>query len=463
MRVDAFKKNTVRFLEGRAYPPLVGVLALFSSLASIEIFAWSIISGLIFLSAVLSDSAKPIATAILLIPLFVSARHSPSHTVSLIYGDGNTSYYFTGWRLPLFTVSALLILLGLVIYFIRNKCYGQISPRRDAIFIPTVILSVVFLLGGVGSEGYLSGIPLSLLELVSFAILYLFFAYGFRERDGELAGWLSYNSLIITLVIILQLAVLFCTSEIIFLDGGINKEGVILGWGIWTVIGAYLASQIPALLFGVLKGDRLSPVYFAAATLALIFSLLTMSRSAQLLSVGAYAISLLILSVKSKGRIFYRAYIAVILLAAALFSLLQRERLGGLFRDFFADNGRVAHAKIAIRNFLEYPVFGVGFSGFEGIERLPAPFAPMGPLPAMAHNTPLQLLSATGAVGLLSYIVYRIASIVPVLKKRKLSSVFALMSSSVVLLGGLVDNFPFDLYPMHYSVIALAVSQRADD
>ena len=220
---------------------------------------------------------------------------------------------------------------------------------------------------------------------------------------------------------------------------------------------------IPAIFFGALKGGIRGYIYFAAATLTLVFSVLSMSRGAQLISLAVYVFCVTVAAFKAKNKLFYRVILGVILVSAVAIAVLFFDKLSAAFIGFFDDNGRTEHAKIAITNFLHFPIFGVGFGGFEAIEALPENLSPMGPLPAMAHSTPLQLLSATGMLGLLGYILYRVASVVPVLKKHTVPGIFALLASSVVLIGGLIDNFPFDIYPMFYSLIALAISHRVSE
>ena len=414
------------------------------------------------LAAMLSDSAKPLMITFISFCLYISPLHSPSHTVSNIYGDGNTDYYFTEWRLPLVILTALLIVGGSVFFFIKNKCYKRISPRKDLIFISVMIFSFALILGGAFTEWYFDGLLLSFGQVAVFALFYFLFAYGFKEdeRTEDLMGYFSYLSALVSGVIILLLSHLYLTSDIIFIDGGINKEGVILGFGIWTLIGISLSMLIPAIFYNALRGGLGGFFYFGIATLTLIFALLSMSRAAQLISLAVYVLCVGIAAFKSKSKLFYRVILGVIATSALLALILFFDKLSPLFAAFFDDNGRREHAEIAITNFLHSPLFGVGFGGFEGIKSLPDYLSPMGPLPAMAHSTPLQLLSATGVLGLLSYILYRVATVLPVLKKRTLSGVFALICAFVVLIGGLIDNFPFDVYPMFYSLIALAISRK---
>ena len=461
---DRIKGWLYSFFDGKIYPLAVCALAVVSSILGIEIFVLPLVAILFFVAATVCDSARALIITFITFCLYISKTHSPSHTVSGIYGDGNVDYYFTEWRFPLFLITVLLIVGGSFLFFFKNKCYKRISPRRDVFFLATALFSVALLLGGVFSAWYFDGVLLSLGQICVFSLFYFLFAYGFREDEkrDEIMRYFSYISAITSGVIMLQLAHLYLTSDIIFLNGGINKEGVILGWGIWTLVGIFLAMLIPAIFYNALLGGWRGFLYFGVATLTLLFALLSMSRGAQLISVGVYGICLAVAAFKSKNKLFYRIILSVAVVSVIVAAMLFFDKISVAFVGFFDDNGRAEHSGIAITNFLNYPIFGVGFGAFEGISSLPEYLSPMGPLPSMAHCTPLQLLSATGVFGLLAYILYRVASILPVLKKRTLSGAFAFMGASVILIGGLIDNFPFDIYPMFYSLIALAISHKTD-
>ncbi len=458
------KGSLSSFFGGKCYPIIVCALALLSSIFALEVFILPITVGLFIVASLVSDTARPLIITFLAVCLHISPTHSPSHTVSAVYGNGNADYLFSGWRFGMLLISFILGICAATFFFIKNKCYKRILLRRDPVFISTVILSISFLLGGAFCEWYFEGLALAVSEVAVFLIFYTFFAYGFSkdESTDELMEYFSFVSVTVALTIILQLICLYFTSDIIFISGGINKEGVMLGWGIWTLIGITIAMLIPPIFFGVMRGGVVGFAYFSLATLTFLFSILSMSRAAQIISTLVYVLFIAVAAFKSKNRFFYKIILGVIIFALIAFVFAFWNKIPLFLKTFLDDNGRVEHAKIAIQNFFDYPFFGVGFSGFEKIRSLPESFSPMGPLPAMAHSTPLELLSATGAFGFLAYSAYRVATVAPVLKKHSFSAMFALVSSAVPLIGGLVDNFPFDIYPMFYSLVALAIAHKSE-
>ena len=145
---DRVKMRFLRFFEGKTYPAIVSALAIFSSIFAVEIFLLPTLAALFFLASIFSRTARPLIITFIAAPLYISAGHSPSHTVSTVYGAGESDYLFTGRRFLILTLSAILIILGALFFFFKNKCYKRISLSRDKILAPALLLSVSFLLGG---------------------------------------------------------------------------------------------------------------------------------------------------------------------------------------------------------------------------------------------------------------------------------------------------------------------------
>ena len=116
--------------------------------------------------------------------------------------------------------------------------------------------------------------------------------------------------------------------------------------------------------------------------------------------------------------------------------------LGDYFDRGFSDNGRYLLWREALKNFLADPVFGGGFYGFDVDDTLLYSF---GPLAKQAHNTVLQLLSATGVVGFLAYVYYRYSTLKIMFRRPDLKKTFMAISIAVLLFGSLLDNFVFNI------------------
>ena len=138
-------------------------------------------------------------------------------------------------------------------------------------------------------------------------------------------------------------------------------------------------------------------------------------------------------------RIITAAGVAlVIILGAVLFDKIQ-ELLRDYFERGFSDNGRYALWRAAFDNFLDAPIFGMGFYGFNVETDV------FGPLTKQAHNTVLQLLSATGIVGFSAYAYYRFSTVKPIFKRPSFMKSMMAISIAVLLFGSLLDNFIFNI------------------
>lgn len=447
---------------GRIYPIVVCALVLIGSLTGLEMYFNFLVTGLFVSSLIICTSTRPMIVSLCTYIFQLSVKNSPS----LI---NNSDYLYTGWRLWALIISILSIFAAAFYFFFKNKIYRRVNIKRDKIIIPTAVLCAAFLLNGVFSDAW---VPMSLLfaflQTVVYGFIFLLFFYGLSddETTDSLMPYLSYVSALMASVIIIQLAHLFLTSDNIFVDGSINKEGVVLGWGIWNLIGACLAMLIPIIFWGVMH-SKYSWAYFTVATMTWLASVLTMSRNALIFATLAYAACVVIACFKGNYRKPYRIICAIGVLGAVGVVVILWAKIQALLGDYFArgfdSNGRYELWSIAWRNFLDYPIFGRGFSGFESVHKLESgAFAHMGPMPTMAHNTLFELLSATGIVGTLAYAYYRVVSLAPVLKRPTLQKTMLALSLLVTLGGSLLDNFVFNLYPMYFAMVTLAFIHRAD-
>ena len=455
--------NTIRgFYMGRLYPILVCALVLLGSLTGLEVYFNFLVAGLFVSSLFICTSTRPMIVSLCTYIFQLSTRNSPS----LI---NNSDYLYTGWRIWALGVTVLSVVAAMICFFFKNKLYKKINVKRDKIILPLAVLCGALLLNGVFSGTWK---PMSLLfalaQTLVYGFVFIMFLYGLGDDDttDTLMPYLSYVATLMASVIIIQLAHLFLTADNIFVDGSINKEGVVLGWGIWNLVGACLAMLIPVIFWGVMH-SKYSWAYFTVATLTWLASVLTMSRNALIFASLAYAACVIIACFFGNYRKPYRIICAIGVLGVIGLAVILWSKIQALLGDYFArgfdSNGRYELWAIAWKNFTDRPVFGRGFSGFESVHQLESgPFAHMGPMPTMAHNTPLELLSATGLVGTLAYGYYRVVSFIPVIKRPTLAKTMLALSILVTLGGSLLDNFVFNIYPMFFAMVTLAMIHRAD-
>ena len=455
--------NVIRaFYMGRLYPLVVCALVLLGSLTGLEMYFNFLVAGLFVSSLFVCTSTRPMIVSLCTYIFQLSTKNSPS----LI---NNSDYLYTGWRLWALVISILSIFVAAFYFFFKNKLHKRICIKRDRIILPMAVMCIAFLLNGAFSTSW---VPMSLLfavaQTVVYGFIFLLFFCGLSDEDttDTLMPYMSYVASLMASVIIVQLAHLFLTADNIFVDGSINKEAVVLGWGIWNLVGACLAMLIPVIFWGAMH-SKYSWAYFTVATLSWLGAILTMSRNALIFASLAYATCVIISCFCGNYRKPYRIICAIGIAGVVGLIILLWSKIQALLGDYFArgfdSNGRYELWAIAWKNFLDCPIFGRGFSGFESAHQLESgPFAHMGPMPTMAHNTPLELLSATGIVGTLAYGYYRFVSFIPVFKRPTLAKTMLALSLLVTLGGSLLDNFVFNIYPMYFAMVTLAIIHRAD-
>lgn len=444
------------FFMSDVYPIVVCALAAVGSISGLEFYFCMLHVVMIFIALSISHSVRPMLPSLLTAVMQLSVKHSPFYPN---YSD----YYYTEWRLPVFITMCVACFAAIVIFVIHNKIWQRISFKKTPCLIPILVFSAALLMNGAFSGKWvIEDLIFGGVNVAVYLVLFLLVYHGFsKEEDSRsIARYFSYLSMLVALVIIAELGALFLTNDAIFSGGTIVKVEVALGWGIWNLVGVSLSSLIPLIFYGV-HFNKYPWLYFAVATLAYLFSVLTMSRNALIFSTLAYGACVIISCFKGKNKRAFRIITLIGLASIAVLGIVFFGKIRSVLGDYFergmSDNGRFALWRAAFDNFLDNFVFGGGFYGFEVPDSILSPF---GPLAKQAHNTVLQLLSATGIVGFLAYTYYRYATVKPVFVRPNLSKTFMALSVAVILGGSLLDNFVFNIYPLFSYTVALAVIHK---
>ena len=186
---------------------------------------------------------------------------------------------------------------------------------------------------------------------------------------------------------------------------------------------------------------------------------LSQSRGALLVGTLALVLCLITLCIGGSNRRTNRILTAFIVVCGGVFFALFAEKLVILVQNFlqtgFSDNGRIEIWKIGLDNFLERPVFGCGF-----YDSYPNDEWDVGVFPHLFHNTPIQLLSSAGAVGLLAYLWHRFCTLRAVFSKPNHKKMFLAIGILSLLLFSLIDVVFFLIYPtMFYSLMLLFIEK----
>lgn len=446
-----------------AYPLFICALAAIGSITGLAFYFAIFHTVLIFIGLLLCDSIRPTVVSLLTFVLQLSAKHAPCFP---IYSE----YYYTGWRLPVFIWICLSVFAGAVVFIIKNKIYKKISFKDTPMLLSLILLGSAFMLNGAFSDKWIRGdLIFGFSNMVVYTLVFILIYHGFTKQEDsrELARYFSYVAMLIGFVIISELAALYLMNDSVIINGEINKDAIVLGWGIHNLVGVSLSVLIPIIFYGF-HHNKCSWLYFTAATFVYLATFLTMSRNALLFASIAYAACVIISCFKGKNKKAMRVLTAAGIMAIGAVALLAWDKVSSifdvLFERGFAALGRVELWQGAINSFLDNPVFGGGFYTFNVDSSVfPENFNPdvFGPLAIQAHNTFLQLLSATGIVGLVAYLYYRFKSLVPVFKRPTMMKTLMAMSIGALLLGSMLDNFLFNVYPTFLYTVELVIIHKA--
>ena len=448
--VDSFRRQSFAdFAMGRIYPLIFIFLAFVGHSLGVEVFTIPIATILMVLGLIFAPGVRPLIPYAMTIVFHISRQNSPGVPSS-------STMLTTGFGLAAMIFSAVLLLFGITYFFIRRGLYRYVRRRHLFVLVPLFLFAVSLVINGAFSDEWsVSSLIYGSLVAFVFVATFVMIFYG-TKQDDRVVKYLSYVSMLVVILLLLELAYAYYAGDVIN-DVEIVKSKIVFGWGVWNSMGLALTQLIPLVFIGAYSRSRKRGfAYLFVAVLALFGVMFTLSRGAFLVALFVFAALSVFMSFVSYHRVVYRTISITTLAVAVLAIIAMGDRIPEVLGSLFDDNGRFALFSIGIENFLEAPVFGKGFFGFE-FPNDPNYFTGADFLPAMAHQTFIELLSATGIVGLLLYLVYRVSTILPLFHKISVKKVLLFASALVVMLMSLVDNFMFSVWPTITYSIALAV------
>ena len=446
-----------KFFEGRLYPFLIAAAVLFGHITALEFYV--AIPMLIFASVafLVCRTVKPFIPLALSFVYLVNIEHAP--------GVPTWSDYYKSTYIILTAIALFTLLLGCAIYFAAKNIVPKFKIRSAPLLFPLLLLSAAFLLNGAFSGRWnIASLAYGAAQAAVFFLCFYLFYYGLKGEDTKkLLDYISYVALLVGMVIVIELANMFMTSDVIINKWGvIVKDNINLGWGISNPIGFSLIILIPLLMRGAIV-SRARIVYLLAPLIVSFAAFITLSRNAILFGALTLLATFIIALVKSKSRWPYITVVitGAVLGGAILFKYLEDIKwiLHELMLSGVRDSGRFKNWNACIENFKLSPLFGIGFFSWGEIDH----FSAANFLPNMAHNTVFQLLSSMGIVGLVSYAIYRICSLVPFMKKLTFDKIMVLLPILITIGTSLLDNFMFYFYTTFIYEIMLAIAFNIRD
>ena len=446
------------FFDSIWFPLAYALLAFISSLTGLEVAYFGITAIVAVFTCIFSRDSKPMLTLVFMAVYGVSWVHTPQHPY-------NSDFFNDRWFQIYLLVLGVLVVAAVVFRFVvfpQDRNFFKESKLRLGI----ILMTAAFLLNGVFFSDYtIANLPFGLLMALSFFLFYVFF-YNTMYIDKNTGLHVGYILVIASGLIFLQLAKVLLFDDVI-VDGSIDKNLIVAGWGMSNNFGGMLGMLSPACFYVAYKQKRFGWIYYVLGFVFFGGVCLTLSRTSALISGIILVAAAIYLSIaKSPMRKFVRIFnIAVVVAGFVMLIVLWdfvRDLLAVFFERGFDDSGRTFIWQSGITNFLRAPFFGVGF------------YEPIAPdwsydvdnwvFPDMYHNIFIQMLASCGIFGLLAYCIHLLQVVFAVKRRPTAESLFYIIILVAVFGMSLLDNHIFHVFPaMVYSVFLLLSEREGED
>ncbi|MBQ7386689.1 MAG: O-antigen ligase family protein [Clostridia bacterium] len=451
----------------------VGVLLL--AIATCVAFAFSkefefylfVIAYAIYVAA-FADDLSP------LMPLFVFCYIVPSQANNP--GKSEESVFYGASGIILLTlVSVAVILVFARIANDKNMGFKRLFTKKRMLAPGMFFLGAAYLVSGVTSAHYseyaLKNIAFALIQFASIFLLYFVFTATVNYNKFNMS-YLASIGVLMGLVVAFELVYLYLNGGIIS-DGVITREHIYTGWGVYNNLGAIIAMAIPFAFYFATRA-RVATPWILTALVLLAAAILTCSRGTMVFGVPVFIACLVITLLRAESKTEVRIVTAILLVGAAVTAIIFSDKLAELFskvpglfetsgdETVIMDNARFDFYANGLEAFKNNPIFGqtfypVGYDVFDfsEIDKFSSFFPPRW------HNTVIQILASCGIVGMVAYLVHRVSTVVLFIKKRGRATTFIAISILALLLMSLVDCHFFNVGPVLFYSIMLAVMECA--
>ena len=460
--MSARDKSIRKFFLGEWYPIFSFALVVFGYISGLEVYTVLINSIVMAIAIVSTLSIKPMLFFMLTFMYQFSAQHLP---MKPYYSD----HYYTGHRVYILLLSAVIIVVAVLVYLAKSRVLRFASFGKIPLFVPLVLFCAAMVTNGLLVDGSdLMDLVWGLGQVLVYLIIYVLCFLGLRrENRRELLDYFNHLVILMSWVIVLECLWFIVSGDKSFAEV-VETRSLALGVGNCNIVGVHAAMLIPANIYGFMKGKR---QYLSIITALFVYAvaLVSTSRNAMLFGTIYFAMGLIACFVltKKKSRLVKMTVLFAVFLVA--FVLIFRDQVIDVI-DLYKDrgmgnNGRYYLWERAFYEFLESPIFGKGFYTIDLTTPNSFDKLSFDLVPDFAHNTIFELLGATGIVGLVAYLIYRVSTLKLMLKKASADRFMLMLSASYIVAASLLDNFVLQIFsPVFYTVtVAVAAIVYEDD
>ena len=338
-----------------------------------------------------------------------------------------------------------IIMLCIVVFFMFGRLVFDLIVEKERrhrfprLLIGYLMIGIAFMLGGVMSPYHsVNDFAFGLREFLALAGFYFYFYYTIdlvKMKKRYFAYLLFFFAMSVASQILIEA-----------IRSGLDKP-LLVGWANRSGLGGTLVASFTACIYLNFKSKGyVSWIYVLFFLFYFTMICLTQCRGAALTGALVTIPCIILLFVYgTKGKRIMTS-ILLVLYAIGMFIFANTNKefffkcFGRIFNfDFDSINdfssGRIEIWKTGLSQFQENPIFGVGWYQI-----------PISNFPARYHNTLVQLLAATGIVGVVCYSVHRMETIIHTFRRPRLEKTFAYMSILCILVSSLLDCFTFNIW-----------------
>lgn len=444
------------FLASPYYIMLVVLAAAASNLFALELPVYTLYVLVVVYTCFLGRDLLPMIPLVICSYLAPSLANNPGKNQATIFSPGSGGEYML--------VLAAVVVLSLVIHVLLHA--KTFFTRKRRLLSGILALCAAYLLSGLLSPAHPSltwkNLCFASLQGVALLIPYYLISGGVRwgKNRKDYFCWTGFG---VGCLLVCQILWIYLTQDLTEF-GVIVRERIYTGWGMHNNLGGMLAMMIPFAFYLASRYHR-GWIGTVAGSIFLLGVFLTCSRGSIIMACGIYGICIFMLlrtAINRKGNTV--ALVTVLVVAAAVI-LLFRSQLAKLFWNLISIGVNPSYRDVTwregLKQFLKYPIFG---GSFYPIDFSPWDFSTIdsfsGFFPPRWHNTLIQLLASTGAVGMLAYLFHRYQTLRLLIGEINREKAF-IGASLLVLLGtSLLDCHFFNIGPVLFYSMGLAFAEK---
>ena len=442
----------VEFQKTIWYPIIFAILCVISGTNGYKVYLpiMVVLCAFVLFSVLFTDDNK-----VFLVPLFM---------IYFAVGFDNPPYSYTasnGDMFASFNENALKGIIGCAVvivtaFLIRLICDGSIKAaftKRCALTVSILAMDMAFVLNGIlGPESHPKNLLYGLIISSGITLVY-FLVHGMLHRSTDVVTYGCKVAVCASYVVLAQILVLLIRTylnDTLFFTWGdnvINRMNFYLGWGVTTVVGAILVLGVPAAFY-LARKCKFSGLLYLSGLLFVMGTFVLDSRSS--IVVGAFAAfcGIVLSCFRCKNKLACRIYAAIIVLLPIGFLIylfrftdFGNNSMGEILRSVFelhkGDSGRIEMWKNGIADFLNAPVFGIGFNN--GGYATPD----LNVYSNMYHCIGIEFLGATGIFGCLAFLFHIFELFKLFFRRFSIDKILLMLAPAMIIVMSLVDNFFF--------------------